>query len=31
LFWIMAQITYPIGAMMPIVIAYSVQYFIMGT
>jgi hypothetical protein len=26
----MAQITYPIGATMPIVIAYDVQYFVMG-
>ncbi|OLN96243.1 hypothetical protein CCHL11_04452 [Colletotrichum chlorophyti] len=31
LYWIMAQITYPIGMTMPIVIAYDVQYFIMGT
>jgi fatty acid desaturase len=31
LYWIMAQITYPIGATMPIVIAYDTQYFIMGT
>jgi hypothetical protein len=31
LYWIMAQITYPIGATMPIVIAYDVQYFVMGT
>jgi len=30
LYWCMAQITYPIGATMPIVIAYDVQYFIMG-
>lgn len=30
LYWIMAQITYPIGATMPIVIAYDVQYFVMG-
>ncbi|KAH7073930.1 hypothetical protein BKA63DRAFT_44224 [Paraphoma chrysanthemicola] len=31
LYWILAQITYPIGATMPIVIAYDVQYFVMGT
>ena len=31
LYWIMAQITYPIGRTMPTVIAYDVQYFIMGT
>jgi fatty acid desaturase len=31
LYWIMAQITYPVGVTMPIVIAYSVQYFVMGT
>jgi fatty acid desaturase len=31
LYWIMAQITYPVGATMPIVIAYDVQYFVMGT
>lgn len=31
LYWIMAQITYPVGATMPLVIAYSVQYFVMGT
>lgn len=31
LYWIMAQITYPIGATMPIIIAYDVQYFVMGT
>jgi hypothetical protein len=30
-YWIMAQITYPIGATMPIVIAYDVSYFVMGT
>jgi hypothetical protein len=30
LYWILAQITYPIGATMPIVIAYDVQYFVMG-
>jgi hypothetical protein len=31
LYWCMAQIVYPIGGTMPIVIAYEVQYFIMGT
>lgn len=31
LYWCMAQIVYPIGGTMPIVIAYTVQYFIMGT
>jgi fatty acid desaturase len=31
LYWIMAQITYPIGATMPVVVAYDVQYFVMGT
>lgn len=31
LYWCMAQIVYPVGATMPIVIAYEVQYFIMGT
>ncbi|KAH8716890.1 hypothetical protein GQ44DRAFT_401661 [Phaeosphaeriaceae sp. PMI808] len=30
MYWCMAQITYPVGATMPIVIAYSVQYFVMG-
>jgi hypothetical protein len=30
MYWIMAQITYPIGMTMPIVIAYDVQYFVMG-
>lgn len=30
LYWCMAQIVYPIGGTMPIVIAYTVQYFIMG-
>ena len=30
LYWCMAQITYPVGATMPIVIAYSVQYWVMG-
>lgn len=31
LYWCMAQIVYPIGRSMPVVIAYTVQYFIMGT
>lgn len=31
LYWCMAQIVYPIGGSMPIVVAYSVQYFVMGT
>jgi hypothetical protein len=31
LYWILAQVTYPVGATMPIVIAYDVQYFVMGT
>ena len=30
MYWCMAQITYPIGATMPIVIAYTVQYWVMG-
>lgn len=30
-YWIMAQIVYPIGGTMPVVIAYDVQYFVMGT
>ena len=30
LYWIMAQITYPIGRTLPLVIAYDVQYFVMG-
>lgn len=30
LYWCMAQIVYPIGGTMPIVIAYEVQYLIMG-
>ncbi|KAI1466968.1 uncharacterized protein F4812DRAFT_451811 [Daldinia caldariorum] len=29
-YWILAQITYPIGLTMPIIAAYSVQYFFMG-
>lgn len=31
LYWCMAQIVYPVGRTMPMVIAYDVQYFIMGT
>jgi hypothetical protein len=31
LYWCMAQIVYPIGRTMPVVIAYDVQYFIMGS
>ena len=31
LYWCMAQIVYPIGRTMPVVIAYDVQYFIMDT
>ncbi|PSN59830.1 putative GprK-type G-protein coupled receptor protein [Corynespora cassiicola Philippines] len=30
LYWIMAQITYPVGRTLPAVIAYDVQYFVMG-
>lgn len=30
LYWCMAQIVYPIGGTMPMAIAYTVQYFIMG-
>lgn len=30
IYWILAQITYPIGATMPLVLAYSIQYFFMG-
>ncbi|KAL7629706.1 hypothetical protein AAE478_001229 [Parahypoxylon ruwenzoriense] len=29
-YWILAQITYPIGLTLPIIIAYDVQYFFMG-
>lgn len=29
-YWVLAQIVYPIGATMPILIAYDVQYFVMG-
>jgi hypothetical protein len=31
LYWIMAQITYPIAGTIPVIIAYDVQYFVMGT
>jgi hypothetical protein len=31
LYWIMAQLSYPVGATMPIVVAYDTQYFVMGT
>ncbi|KAI5861623.1 hypothetical protein GGS23DRAFT_575912 [Durotheca rogersii] len=30
LYWILAQITYPIGMTLPIVLAYDIQYFFMG-
>lgn len=30
IYWILAQIVYPIGMTLPIVIAYDVQYFFMG-
>lgn len=29
-YWCLAQITYPIGMTMPIVLAYDIQYFFMG-
>ncbi|KAJ5627872.1 hypothetical protein N7490_010100 [Penicillium lividum] len=29
-YWIMGQITYPIGAALPTVLAYDIQYFAMG-
>ncbi|KAI2776424.1 hypothetical protein F4815DRAFT_484683 [Daldinia loculata] len=29
-YWILAQITYPVGLTMPIIVAYTVQYFFMG-
>ncbi len=29
-YWILAQITYPIGQTIPIVLAYDIQYFFMG-
>lgn len=31
MYWIMAQLVYPVGRTMPVVIAYDVQYFVMGT
>lgn len=30
MYWILSQITYPIGMTMPIVLAYDIQYFFMG-
>ncbi|KZM22623.1 uncharacterized protein EKO05_0009652 [Ascochyta rabiei] len=30
LYWCMGQFVYPIGATMPVVVAYEVEYFIMG-
>ncbi|UKZ81774.1 hypothetical protein TrVFT333_009547 [Trichoderma virens FT-333] len=30
IYWILAQITYPIGATMPLVLAYDIQYFFMS-
>ncbi|KAF7548506.1 hypothetical protein G7Z17_g7018 [Cylindrodendrum hubeiense] len=29
-YWILGQITYPIGGTMPLVLAYDIQYFFMG-
>lgn len=29
-YWVLAQITYPIGGTMPVVLAYDIQYFFMG-
>lgn len=29
-YWILAQLTYPIGGTMPVLIAYDTQYFVMG-
>ncbi|KAI0173313.1 hypothetical protein GGR52DRAFT_380995 [Hypoxylon sp. FL1284] len=29
-YWILAQITYPVGMTLPVVVAYDVQYFFMG-
>ncbi|KYK54384.1 hypothetical protein DCS_06342 [Drechmeria coniospora] len=29
-YWILAQITYPIGRTIPVVLAYDIQYFFMG-
>lgn len=30
-YWIMAMITYPIGRTLPLVLAFDVQYFVMGS
>lgn len=30
-YWVMAMIVYPIGGTLPVVVAYDVQYFVMGT
>ncbi|KAL7943707.1 putative GprK-type G-protein coupled receptor protein [Trichoderma barbatum] len=30
IYWILAQITYPVGATMPLVLAYDIQYFFMS-
>ncbi|KAH6608265.1 type G- coupled receptor [Trichoderma cornu-damae] len=30
IYWILSQIEYPIGAAMPLVVAYDIQYFFMG-
>lgn len=30
MYWILAQITYPIGPALPVVLAYDIQYFFMG-
>ncbi|KAM0263745.1 hypothetical protein ACHAQJ_001060 [Trichoderma viride] len=30
MYWILAQIVYPIGASLPLVLAYDIQYFFMG-
>ncbi|OTA97435.1 hypothetical protein M434DRAFT_391897 [Hypoxylon sp. CO27-5] len=29
-YWILAQITYPIGLTLPVILAYDIQYFFMG-
>lgn len=29
-YWILAQITYPIGRAIPVILAYDIQYFFMG-
>ncbi|RDA92423.1 hypothetical protein CP533_4705 [Ophiocordyceps camponoti-saundersi (nom. inval.)] len=31
IYWILAQIVYPVASTIPIVLAYDVQYFVMGT